>query len=191
MLLQQRYCVFFGSSLVALDEVPLPLPLGVAVEPLGWLALEPELAPELGELELVSLLELAALEPPPEAEPAFSLSFSASVVAELDELAAPGVEAPVDGLAALDDEELGALGLEALPPTEAEPDAEPDGGVDGVDDALLLEPEAPGALEARSRVLSPQAARPKASATAIANVESLMGSPGWVRKGTQQVTGRV
>ena len=146
----------------------------MAVEPLGWsLLVEPELA--LGVLELVSLLELLEVEPP-EAEPDFALSFSASVVAELEELAAPGwLDAPEDGLV--------ALGLDALPPTEAEPDAEPDGGVDGVEDALLLEPEAPGAVDVRSRLLSPQAARPKASATATANVESLMVTP---RLGTKK-----
>lgn len=156
LLPNHGYWVFFGSSLVALDDV---LPLGVAVEPLGC------------ELELVSveldapLLEVA----PPEAEPVadFSLSFSASVVAELDELAAPGwLDAPEDGLVALGEVELDEL-LPAL--------GELGGGVDGVDDALLL--LEPGAVDLRS-ASSPQAARPKAIATATANVESLMLPPG-------------
>ena len=127
------YWVFFGSSLVALDDVSLEL-----VEP---------------------LLEV---EPP---EDAFSLSLSASLAAELEELVLGWLEAPDDGLVALDDEELGELGLVALGEL---------GGMAGVvDEELLLEPGA-GAVEARSRSLSPQAARPRAIATAIANVESLM-----------------
>lgn len=105
------------------------------------------------ELGALGVLELEVA--PPEAEPDFSLSFSASVVVALDG------------------------GVLALPPTDAEPEAEPDGGVDGVDgvdDALLLEPDAPGAVDVRSRPRSsPQAARPRAKATATANVESLMG----------------
>ncbi len=107
---------------------------------------------------LLELLLLGADVEPPEEEPA--LSFSVSVVA-LDEL----------------DEELGELGLVALGAVELELDpalGEPDGGVDGdVDDALLLEPGA-GALEVFPGSFLLQAASPKASATAIANVESLM-----------------
>lgn len=175
-----RYWVFFGSSLVAVDELPLPLPLGVAVEPLGWVVL---LAPllALGALELVSV-ELDELEvAPPEADPvadfSFSLSFSASVVAELELEALGALDAPADGLVALDDEELGALGLVALGEVLLElelPALGELGGVDGVTVVLLLlEPDAPGAVDVRSR-FSPQAASPSAIATAIANVESLM-----------------
>lgn len=104
---------------------------------------------------------------PPEAEPdaAFSLSFSASLVA------APGAEG-VLGLVA-----LGALGLEALPPTEAEPEAAPDGGVEGGVVCALGAGDEPGALDVRSWSRSPQAASPRAIATAIANVESLMCPP--------------
>jgi hypothetical protein len=138
------YWGFFGSSLVALDE-PLPLPLGVAVEPLA----EPETLP---------LVE------PPVAD--FSLSFSASVVAALDELeAAGGLDAPDEGLDA-----LGEVELELELPALGELDG---GGEDGVDDALPLEPE-PGELEVLSPLSWPQAARPSANATATANVESLM-----------------
>jgi hypothetical protein len=127
----RAYCGFFGSSLVALDE--LALPLGVAVEP-----------PEAG----------------------LSLSFSASVVAALDELEAlGGVDAPDDGVDA-----LGEVELELELPALGELDG---GGEDGVDDALLLEPE-PGELEVLSARSWSQAARPNASATATANVESLM-----------------
>jgi hypothetical protein len=106
-------------------------------------------APELGELEL-GLLELA----PPEAEP--ELDFDGSVaLGELDEL-------PPEGEVA-EDEEL-----------------EPDGGVDGV--ALLLElplvlPLLPADLPVP--LSWPQAARPKARATAAANVESFM-CPPWL-----------
>jgi hypothetical protein len=139
-----------GSSLVALDEVPLPLPLGVAVVPLGWSALEPEL--ELGELALGELA-LVSLELLDVAPPDAALSFAVSVLAEL-ELDAPGL----DGVLALGEVELE---LELL------------GGVLGVDDALLLEPEA-GVLEVLSPRSWPQAARPSANATAIANVETLM-----------------
>jgi hypothetical protein len=136
----RAYCGFFGSSLVALDEV-----LGVAVEPLA----EPETLP--------------LVEPP---EAGLSLSFSASVVAALDELEAPGeLDAPEDGVDA-----LGELELELELPALGELDG---GGEDGVDDALLLEPE-PGELEVLSARSSPQAARPNAIATATANVESLM-----------------
>lgn len=127
---------------------------------------------ELGVLELDEpLLEVV----PPEADPDadFSLSFSASVVAELEldalgELDAPD-EGAVLGLVALGEVELLEL---ALPPALGELAG---GGVDGVDDALLLEPDAPGAVEVRSfRASSPQAASPRANATATANVESLM-----------------
>ena len=102
---------------------------------------------------------------PPEAELDFSLSFSASLVAAL------GAEG-VLGLVA-----LGALGLEALPPTDAEPEAEPDGGVEGGVVCALGAGDEPGALDVRSWSRSPQAARPRARATATANVESLMCSP--------------
>lgn len=160
--------------------MPLPLPLGVAVEPLGWSALEPELAPalELGELALGTLgvLEVA----PPEAEPAFSLSFSASVADELDELDAPGwVVVPDDGLVALGAE----LELEVAPLL-----GELGGGVDV---ALLLEPDVLGAVEVRSLAASsPQAARPRAKATATANVESLMCPPsGYGKQSSKQRAG--
>lgn len=106
---------------------------------------------------------------PPEAELDFSLSFSASLVAAL------GAEG-VLGLVA-----LGALGLEALPPTDAEPEAEPDGGIEGA--VLLGGGVEPGALDVRSWSRSPQAARPKAIATATANIESLMCPP---RLGTKK-----
>lgn len=111
---------------------------------------------------------------PPEAELDFSLSFSASVVAELD-----------DGLA--------ALGLDALPPTDAEPEAEPDGGVEGGVVCALGGADEPGALDVRSWSRSPQAARPRARATATANVESLMCSPRLVvyERERQQNAGRV
>lgn len=121
------------------------------------------------------LLVLGADVEPPEDEPA--LSFSVSVVA-LDELDAPddGLVVPADGLVLeLDDEELGELGLVALGEVELELDpalGEAAGGVDGdMDDELLLEP---GAVEVLPGSLLLQAASPKASATAIANVESLM-----------------
>ncbi|OGA70251.1 MAG: hypothetical protein A3G81_26975 [Betaproteobacteria bacterium RIFCSPLOWO2_12_FULL_65_14] len=146
MLPYRGYWVFFGSSLVALDDVPLPL--GVAVEPLGCVVL------------------LAPPEADPEAD--FSLSFSASVVAELELDALGELDAPDDGLVA-----LGEL-------------------AGGGDDALLpLEPDAPGAVEVRSRFSSPQAASPRAIATATANVESLMCPPGWVQRAGQQISDRV
>lgn len=106
-------------------------------------------------------LGVAADVEPPEDDPA--LSFSVSVVAldELDE------ELGELGLVALGAVELGAVELELDPAL-----GEPDGGVDGdVDDALRLEP---GALEVFPGSSLLQAASPKASATAIANVESLM-----------------
>ena len=124
--------------------------------------LEPEDAAEL--------LLGALVEPPEDAAFSLSLSLSASVVAELelDALGAPA-EGVVLGLVALGELELLEL---ALPPALGELAG---GGVDGVDDALLLEPDAPGAVEVRSlRASSPQAASPRANATATANVESLM-----------------
>ena len=153
---------------------PLLLPLGVAVEPLGCVVL---LAPE----ELVSLDELELLlgevVEPPEEVPLLFLSLSASVAAVLDELD--------DGLVALGD---GLLALGELVELELEPAlGELDGGVDGlVDDALLLEPGA-GALEVLPDSFLLQAASPKASASAIANAESLMCSSrvGYEKRGEQ------
>jgi hypothetical protein len=146
--------------------LPLALPLGVAVEPLGCEALLEPLS--LEELELLLGVDVE----PPEDVPL--LSFSLSVEAELDELDG-GVLA--DGLVVELDEELGELGLVALGELELELEpalGELDGGVDGdVDDALLLEPGA-GALEVFPDSFLLQAASPKASATAIANVEILM-----------------
>ena len=131
---------------------------GAAVEPLA----EPETLP--------------LVEPP---EAGLSLSFSASVAAALDELEAPGwLDTLDDGL-----EALGELELELELPALGELDG---GGEDGVDDALLLEPE-PGELEVLSARSWPQAARPNATATATANVENLMCSSevGYKQEGEQ------
>ncbi len=141
--------------------LPLALPLGVAVEPLGWVALE---LVSLEELELLLLGEV--VEPPPDELPL--LSFSVSLDVALDD----------GGVVLEEEDELGELGLVALGEVELlELDpalGELDGGVDGlVDEALLLEPGA-GALEVLPVSFRLQAASPKASATAIANAEILM-----------------
>jgi hypothetical protein len=105
-----------------------------------------------------------------------------------DELDAPGLAGGVDEAPPLA-EELDELGLvddgddEAPPlePTEAEPDAEPlgeDGEVLlGADEVLEL--DEPGVDEVLFRSPLSQAARPKASATAAAKIESFM-CPPWV-----------
>jgi hypothetical protein len=155
-----NYCVFFGSSLVAVDEEPLAPPLGVAVEPLGE---DDELPPE------AEPLTEPEAEPPVE-PPEDDLSLSASDAALLEELEGlvldEGVLLDEDALGELGDEALGELELELEP-------ALGELGEDGVDDALL-EPLAPGALEVLLLSLSPQAARPRAIAIATASVESLM-----------------
>jgi hypothetical protein len=154
------------------EELPLlPLLLGgvdVALE-----SLLPD-APELGvELEL-----LPPLVAPPEAEPELDLSLDGSVA--LEEPDAPGVAV----------EPLGAvleLPLEGeVDEDELEPELEGGGVV-----VLLLElPVVP--LEPLPVPLSwPQAARPKAIATATASVENFM-SPPWLvcLKRVQQSSGR-
>jgi hypothetical protein len=75
-------------------------------------------------------------------------------------------------VALLDDEEPGVV--DDAPP-EADPEVEP-GALDGDDGVALLELDEPEDLLALSRS---HAARPKASATASARVESFMGPP-WV-----------
>lgn len=113
---------------------------------------------------------------PPEDVP--DLSFSVSLVA-LDGLGDEEL-----GLVALGEVALGALEL-ALEPALGEL-----GG--GADDALLLVLEG-GALEVLPGSLLLQAASPKASATAIANVESLTCSSrgGWYKCRGEQSSDRV
>lgn len=121
---------------------------------------EPELLGCAAELELESLLLGLlgeALLAPPEAEPDFGLSLE-------EEL----------------DEELGDVGLGAAPLDGDEDDAPADGDegeLDGEEDVLELEEPGP----AEVLLLSPRshAARPKASATAAARMESFM-CPPWV-----------
>jgi len=142
------------SASAGAEEVAPPLALGL----FGLSALAPPLALSLAgfsalalELELGLLGELALA--PPDAEPGLAGALDA---AELDE--------DFDGSVA------------ALPPAEVEPDEEPDGD-DGV---ALLALEEPGVFddEVRSGPWS-QAARPKASATDTARIESFM-SPPWL-----------
>lgn len=134
---------------------------------LGWAALELEL--ELGALVLA----------PPEAEPDFESLFEASPEAdplmpaeELDE--APGVAVEPVG--------AGVLDAPPVPPTEAEPDAEPE-GLDGVvaplGEAAVLELEEPGAVVVRFGLSASHAASPKARATAAVRMDSFM-CPPWL-----------
>jgi hypothetical protein len=141
------------------EEVAPPAaePEAPAVEPDALGALAPEPAP--------ALLLGAALEPP-EAEPDFEASLVPDpLAAELD---APGLAGGVDE-------------APPVPPTDAEPDEElgapAEGGVLLGEDAEL-ELDEPG-LEALFEVSPPrsQAARPKASATAVASMESFMCPP--------------
>jgi hypothetical protein len=116
------------------------------------------------ELELLG----AALEPP-EAEPDFEASLDPDPLIPADELDELGLDAEpgVDGVAE----------APPVPPTEAEPDDEL-GELDG--DVLLgedaLELDEPGA-EAPLDASRSHAARPKASATAAARIESFMCPP--------------
>lgn len=152
-----------------LDEAPPDAPpelvLGEALELLGGVL-------ELEEPELLG----EALDPP-EADPDLLLSDE-----ELDELGevAEGVDELL-GEDELLDEELGVLGeLDAppVPPTEAEPELEP--GVLGlVGDEAVLELEEPGVEEVFALSSRLHAARPKATATAIARAESFM-CPPWL-----------
>jgi hypothetical protein len=140
---------------------------------LGW-------ALELEELELESAGALA----PPEAEPDFAESADeelggVTLMDVLDEDGEGWLAEPEGVAALLLDDESGVVELLPVPPTEAELDEEP--GVVGAGVALslrALELEEPGADEVRSGPLL-QAARPKASATASARVESFM-SPPWL-----------
>jgi hypothetical protein len=156
-----------------LEEAPPELELGEALELLGGVLDEELLEGVLdGELELLG----EALDPP-EADPDLLLS-----VEELDELGevAEGVDELL-GEDELLDEELGVLGeLDAppVPPTEAEPELEP--GVLGlVGDEAVLELEEPGVEEVFALSSRLHAARPKATATAIARAESFM-CPPWL-----------
>jgi hypothetical protein len=139
------------ALLLGLDELLLGLDEELSLD-------EPELLGWALELELEGWLALESLleVEPPEALP--------------------------DGELALLEEAPGAVVAPPVPPTEAEFDEEP-GAVDGDDGVAVslravLELEEPGAVEVRSGPLS-QAARPKASATATARVESFMFPP-WV-----------
>jgi hypothetical protein len=197
LLLKRAYSAFFfGSSVVALELVPplAPAALGpdsvlAAVSLFG--ASELLGAAAALELELDGwLLDGGVALEPAEAEPDLEVSdFEVSELAELDELLAgslePGVEGvdealPEGGVAAggvaalLDDEELGVV--DDAPP-EADPEVEP-GALDGDDGVALLELDEPGAEDLLALSRS-HAARPKASATATARVESFMGPP-WV-----------
>ena len=174
--------------LLALPLVPPVLPLDEVselLEPeLGCAALELELGEAL-EPELESLLLGEALAPP-EAEPDFEVSeldeldelllgsLELPLLMPTDELDEPGADdaLPEGGVALLDDEEPGVV--DDAPP-EADPEVEP-GALDGDDGVALLELDEPEDLLALSRS---HAARPKASATASARVESFMGPP-WV-----------
>ena len=144
-----------GEDELALGDELLAPPLAEP-EVLGCAALELEL--ELGLLALGD----AALEPPEAEESDFAGSL---------ELEALGDEA-------LELEEPGVDGDDALPPTEAEPDAEPEApGVlelEPLGDDAVLELDEPGALEVRLESLLSHAARPNARATANANVESFI-----------------
>jgi hypothetical protein len=73
-------------------------------------------------------------------------------------------------------EDEGLDGVVALPPPEAEPETEPE--PDGLLGVVAVEELEPAEPVARSGPRS-HAARPRAIATAIANVVSLM-SPPWV-----------
>jgi hypothetical protein len=155
------YCFFCAGSFASVDGDEAP-PAGLEGEaPLAGLEGE---APLL-EVEAPALgLELA----PPEAEPDFGLSLDADPLDELGELGL--VVAPPDG----DEEELELEG------DEGELDGEVDDG---------LEPDAPEeVLE-----LSPRshAARPKASATATAKMESFMCPPrlGYEKRGANCAPG--
>jgi hypothetical protein len=136
------------------DEAPLLglAPLGLAPLGLAPLGLDGE-APLLGLDDEAPLLELA----PPEAEPDFVLSLGADPLMPEEEL----------------DEELGELGLV----DEAPPDGDEDGAPEEGEELELEEPGLDGLL----LVLSPRshAARPKASATAAARMESFM-CPPWL-----------
>ncbi len=153
------YCDFFSGSLE-----------GSFAGSLAPEALEGALPEELdGALLLVEPLA------PPEAEPELDLEGSLA-----------GSLAPEE----LEDDDDGELGgVAELPPEgeldEVEPDVE-DGGVDDGDEELLLLPLVPLApLPALPPPLSwPQAARPRAMATATANVESFMGPP-WLGMGKE------
>ena len=160
-----------------LEEEPLPLllPLLLGGVDVALESLLPD-APELGvELEL-----LPPLVAPPEAEPELDLSLDGSVA--LEEPDAPGVAV----------EPLGAvleLPLEGeVDEDELEPELEGGGVV-----VLLLElPVVPLEPLVLPVPLSwPQAARPKAIATATASVENFM-SPPWLvcLKRVQQSSGR-
>jgi hypothetical protein len=150
--------------------------------PAGWLSfvwlLEVALCEPDGEDEpLVELWLLA----PPEAEDFFSVSV------EDEELE---LEGALGGVA--DDEELAEPdGGVALPPTDAEPDVEPDGELGVLDeDEDAVSRGADGevvVLEEDERWSGPRshAARPRAMATAIASVENLMRPP-WVGLQEQQ-----
>jgi hypothetical protein len=144
--------------------------LGLGVE-LVAPAVDPAVPP-LGEPDAPPLAEPAA---PPLAEPDALASGLVSLVpdplaAELEELGLEGVAEGVD---------------EALPVPPAEPDAEPEAEPDAPGDeglvlgdvALLEEPE-PEVCRPLSGPRS-HAARPKASATAAAKIESFM-CPPWV-----------
>jgi hypothetical protein len=133
----------------------------VVAEPLAPPLAGPDALPLGGVLELG--LELLPEVAPPEAEP--ELGFDASLVGSLalEEL----------------EEELGELGVVAELPPEGEvldeEEPELDGGV--ADDGDLP-------------LSWPQAARPKAIATAIARVESFMCPPWLGNESKQQRTGR-
>lgn len=108
---------------------------------------------------------------PPDAEPGLAVSsFGAS-----DE----GAAAPEGGVAALLLEDApGVAGVAAVPPAELDDEPGAVEGADGGGVEAVLEPELEGgALVVRSGLS--QAARPKASATAIARVESFM-CPPWL-----------
>ena len=154
-----RYCDFFSVSCVAEDDEEL-----LGEELLGEALLAPPLAepdvlgcealePELGLL----VLGEAALEPPdadPEAEPDFAVSLEADPLIPAEELdEEPGLEGEDDALPPLEGEELGEV--------------------------ALLEPEEPGAEVVRLESPLSHAARPNASATANASVDSFM-CPPWL-----------
>lgn len=177
-----RYCDFFAGSFAgSVGEEDAPpveeplLPPADEPEPLGEAA-EPELAPPLAEPEPLGELELEGLllldEPPLEGLLALGD----------EELAPPEAEEPPDFVASL---ELDGLdGLDAAPlddDVEPEPDVPP--APDG-DEALPLGELVELELEPDEPLLDPppplsQAARPNASATAVARMESFM-CPPWL-----------
>ena len=162
-----RYCDFFAGSFAGswvVEDEELPLGEELLAPPAAEPVLPLEAPEPLGcaaELELESLLlgllalgeaELA----PPEAEPDFVASLEPDPLIPEEEL----------------DEEPGALGLDEAPADGDE------GELLGEDDVLEL--EEPGVDEVLLE-LSPRshAARPKASATAAAKMESFM-CPPWL-----------